>query len=48
MLTVSMYVTEVVSKELLLMDIVVISICLYTINKRKRTIKEKINLYYES
>ena len=47
MLTVSMNVAEGVSIELLLMAIVAISIGLYTINKKKRTIKEKMTLDYE-
>ena len=48
MLTVSMHVAEGASIELLLMDIVAISIGLYTINKKKRTIKEKMTLDYEA
>ena len=48
MLTVSMHVAEGASIELLLMVIVAISIGLYTINKKKRTIKEKMTLDYEA
>ena len=47
MLTVSTHVAEGSSIELLLMMIVAISIGLYTINKNKRIIKEKMNLDYE-
>lgn len=46
-LTVSMHVAEGASIELLLMVIVAICIGLYTINKKKRTIKEKMTLDYE-
>ena len=47
MLTVSMHVADWASIELLLIVIVTISIGLYTTNKKKRTIKEKMTLDYE-
>lgn len=47
MLTVSIHVAEGASIELLLMARVAISIGVYTINKKKRTIKEKTTLDYE-
>lgn len=48
MLTVSMHVAEGASIELLLMVIVAISIGLYTMNKKKKSIKEKMTLDNES
>ena len=48
MLTVSIHLAEVASIELLLRVIVAISIVLYTINKNKRRIKEKMSLDYEA
>lgn len=48
MITVSMNVAEGASIELLLTAIVVISIEIYTINRKKRINKEKMTLDYEA
>lgn len=48
MLTVSMHMAEGANIEILLMAIVAISICIYTMNKKKKSIKEKMNIDYEA
>lgn len=48
MLTLSLYVAERASIELLSIAIVVISIVIYTMNKKKKSKKEKMYLDYEA